>query len=75
MHSLLAVLSASNSRRISEIGALLGLIGGLALVVSILPLLRRAGLIVGGLLLAAGFALLILALHFGVNPYHAVKVK
>ena len=75
MHSLLAVLSASNSRRISEIGALLGLLGGLALAVSTLPLLRRLGLIVGGLLLAAAFALLILALHFGLNPYHAVKVK
>ena len=53
MHILLATLSASNTRRAMELGALLGLIGGLAVVASTLPLLRRLGLIVGGLLLAA----------------------
>ena len=70
---LLATLSASSSRRITEIGALIGLIGGLVLAASFLPFLRRIGLILGGLLLAAGFALLIIAIHYGVNPYHALK--
>ena len=68
MLSLLAVLSASSSRRITEIG-------GLALVGSALPFLRRIGPVLGGLLLAIGFGLLIVAVHFGVNPFHAVKAK
>ena len=75
MLSLLAVLSASSSRRITEIAALVGVIGGLALVGSALPFLRRIGPVLGGLLLAIGFGLLIIAVHFGVNPFHAVKAK
>jgi hypothetical protein len=70
MLALLATLSASSSRRITEIGALLGLIGGLLLAGSSMPFLRRSGLVLGGLLVAACFVLLILAIHFGVNPYH-----
>jgi hypothetical protein len=56
-----------------EAAALIGLIGGLVLAASFLPFLRRIGLILGGLLLTAGFALLIIAIHYGVNPYHALK--
>jgi hypothetical protein len=73
MHTLLAVYSASNSRRIIEVGALAGVIGALLLAGSALPFLKRIGLVLGGLLVAAGFALLIVAIHFGVNPFHAAK--
>jgi hypothetical protein len=71
MLALLATFSAASSRRITEIGALLGLIGGLILAGSTMPFLRRSGVALGGLLLAAGFVLIILAVHFGLNPYHA----
>jgi hypothetical protein len=73
MYSLFATLSAASSRRITEIGALAGVIGALLLAGSAIPFLRHVGLVLGGLLLAVGFALLIVAVHFGVNPYHAVK--
>jgi len=64
-----AALTAHNTRRVTELGALLGLIAGVFLAVAILPGARRIGLLVGGVLLAVGFALMIYALHFGVNPY------
>jgi len=60
-----AVLSAHTARRIAELGALLGLIGGLALAAGTFPSFRNASKIVAGLLLAAGFVLIIYALHFG----------
>jgi hypothetical protein len=70
MHVLLAALSASTTRRALELGALLGLVGGLVLaVVGLRSSLQKAALLVGGLLLALGFVLLIVAWHFGVNPY------
>lgn len=70
MHVLLAALSASTSRRAMELGALLGLIGGILLaVVGVRPSLQKPGLLIGGLLFALGFVLLIVAWHFGVNPY------
>jgi hypothetical protein len=61
----IAALTAHTARRITELGALLGLIGGLALAAGVLPSLRKTGLILAGLLLAVGFALIIYALHFG----------
>jgi hypothetical protein len=61
----IAALTAHTARRITELGALLGLIGGLALAAGVLPSFRKTGLIVAGLLLAVGFALIIYALHFG----------
>jgi uncharacterized membrane protein len=70
MHTLLAVLSTSSTRRLSEVGALLGLIGGLAITLAGALRSRRAvALVVGGLLLALCFVLLIVATHFGVSPY------
>jgi hypothetical protein len=67
MLATVAALSAHTARRIAELGALLGLLGGLALAAREMPSFRRYGLIVAGLLLAVGFALLIYALHFGKN--------
>ena len=70
MHLLLAALSAHTSRRTLELGALLGLVGGLLLAfVGLRPSFQKAGLLAGGLLLALGCLLLIVAWHFGVNPY------
>jgi hypothetical protein len=75
MLAILATLTFQTSRRMTEVGALLGLIGGLALVGGAFPFFRRPGLIVGGLLLVVGFALIIYAIHFGVSPYHVVVKK
>jgi hypothetical protein len=61
----IAALTAHSARRATELGALLGLIGGLALAAGAFPGFRRTGLIVAGLLLVVGFALIIYALHFG----------
>ena len=65
MLATLATLTAHTARRITELGALLGLIGGLALAAGVFPGFRKAGLIAAGLLLAVGFLLMIYALHFG----------
>ncbi len=65
----LATLTFATSRRITEVGALLGLIGALVLAGGALPLLRRVGVLLGGLILAAAFVLLIVGIHYGVNPY------
>jgi hypothetical protein len=61
----IAALTAHTARRITELGALLGLIGGLAFAAGVFPSFRKSSLIVAGLLLAVGFALIIYALHFG----------
>jgi|BarGraNGADG00212_2_1021979.scaffolds.fasta_scaffold18991_2 hypothetical protein len=71
MHVMIAALSASTSRRTMELAALLGLVGGLLLAaVAVRPSFQKVGLLLGGLLLALTFLLLIVAWHFGVNPYH-----
>jgi hypothetical protein len=71
MHVMIAALSASTSRRTMELAALLGLVGGLLLAaVAVRPSFQKVGLLFGGLLLALTFLLLIVAWHFGVNPYH-----
>jgi len=73
MLTTLASLTAHASRQVTELGALLGLLGGLALVAGVLPFMRKFSLIVAGLLLAVGFLLMIYALHFGLNPYKVMK--
>jgi hypothetical protein len=60
-----AALTAHTARRLTELGALLGLIGGLALAGGAFPSFRKTSVVVAGLLLAVGFALIIYALHFG----------
>jgi hypothetical protein len=54
------------TRRITEIGLLLALVGGLAVA---LGSSRRSWVGLGGLLIAVGLAAVLIALHFGVSPY------
>jgi len=65
MLATIAALTAHTTRRITELGALLGLIGGLALAPRVWPSFRKSSPVVAGLLLAVGFALIIYALHVG----------
>jgi hypothetical protein len=52
--------------RLAELGELLGLVGGLALLVGgMTPFGKRMGQTIGGLGLTAGFVLLILATRWG----------
>ncbi len=65
MLAILATLSAHSARRVFELGALLGLLGGVAVALRDVPSLRRYSLIVAGILLIVCFVLLIYAVHFG----------
>jgi mannose/fructose/N-acetylgalactosamine-specific phosphotransferase system component IIC len=69
MVTLVGTLTAHASRRVSEVGALLGLLSGLLLIAAAVPSFRKWGLVLGGLLLVVGFALIIYALHYGMSPY------
>ena len=60
VHVIVAALSAHATRRIFELGALLGILGGV-----VLAFVPRIGRRVAGLLLVACFVLLIFAVHFG----------
>ena len=65
--TLLALTMTRHSGvRLAEAGELLGLIGGLALLLGgMMPFGKRVGQAIGGLALAIGFALLIVATHYG----------
>lgn len=65
MLTTLATLSVHTSRRIIELGAILGLLAGIALALRDLPRFRRYSLIVAGAMLVVCFALIIAAVHFG----------
>ena len=54
------------TRRITEIGLLVALLGGLVIAIGSS---RRAWVGLGGLLIAVGLAAALVALHFGVSPY------
>jgi hypothetical protein len=54
------------TRRITEIGLLIALLGGLVLA---LGSRRRTWVALGGLLIAVGLGTALVALHFGVSPY------
>ncbi len=69
MLSVLAALSASSSRRVTQAGDLLGLLGAIFLVLGALPFLKRGGLLIGGLCLVAAFLLIGIGVHWGVSPY------
>ena len=57
--------------RLAELGELLGLIGGAALLLGgITPFGKRFGQTIGGLAIAAGFILLIIATHNGHFGHH-----
>lgn len=69
MLPLLADFGSATSRRMTQAGDLLGLAGAIFLVLSALPFFRRIGVVVAGVLLAAAFALVGAAVHWGVSPY------
>ena len=65
--TLLAVtFTQHNGVVLAEIGEILGLLGGLAIVLGgITPFAKRIGHTVGGLGVALGFLLLVIATHWG----------
>jgi hypothetical protein len=66
MLTLAFTIKAHTGVRLAELGEALGAIGGLALLLGgLTPFGRRGGAVVGGLALAAGFVLLIVATHWG----------
>jgi hypothetical protein len=66
MLTLAIMIKTHTGVRLAEVGEALGAIGGIALLVGALtPFGRRAGMAVGGLALAAGFVLLIVATRWG----------
>jgi hypothetical protein len=67
IHSMLATtFHYAATRRTTEIGLLVAVIGGLVIA---LGSSRRTWVALGGLLIAVGLAAALLALHFGVSPY------
>ena len=67
---LALVFHYSASRRLVEIGLALGVIGG---VLSALGRARRLPLLIGGLLLAVAFALVLVTVHWGTMPFRHVR--
>ena len=66
MTLLALTLTRHSGVRLAEVGMLLGAIGGLALLLGgFAPFGKRMGQMIGGLALAVGFALLIVATHSG----------
>jgi hypothetical protein len=66
MTTLAISITTHTGIRLAELGELLGLVGGLALLAGgMTPFGKRAGQTIGGLALAVGFVLLILATRWG----------
>jgi len=66
MITLAITIKAHSGIRLAEVGEALGAIAGIALLVgAITPFGRRAGSLVGGACLAAGFICLIIATRWG----------
>jgi hypothetical protein len=66
MLTLAIQIKAHTGIRLAEVGEAVGALGGLALLVGgLTPFGRRAGAIVGGLALAVGFVLLVVATRWG----------
>jgi hypothetical protein len=63
------VLRHSASRQLTELGLLLCMIGAVVLAVTALTRHRADGRVTGGLLLALGVLFLLVAVHYGVNPF------
>lgn len=56
-----------------EIGLLVGAVGGAVLVMGgVSPARRSAAIAVAGALIALGFVLALIAVHFGVSPFQTV---
>jgi Na+/H+ antiporter NhaC len=63
---LALVLKTHTGIRLAEVGEALGAVGGIALLLGgLTPFGRRAGQIVGGLALAAGFVCILVATRWG----------
>ncbi len=75
MLAIVAALTAHATRQVTELGALFGLLGGVALGLAAVQRYRQWSLVAAGVLIVVGFALVIYGLHFGVNPYRVVVVK
>jgi hypothetical protein len=66
MTLLALVIKAHTGIRLAEVGEAIGAIGGLALLLgAITPFGRRAGQALGGLALAIGLVLLVIATRWG----------
>jgi hypothetical protein len=65
----LFVLAHSASRRLTEAGLVLCLVGAVVLAVTAMRGSRMYGRVAGGALLAFGLMLLLVAVHFGVSPF------
>jgi hypothetical protein len=66
VHAVMATLSYKSSRRLIELGLLVGLVGALGLAASV----RSRGMAaIAGLLLAVGLGLVLVVVHFGVSPF------
>ena len=63
------MLGHATSRKITEVGLLLCLIGAVVLAVTAATRRRMQGRVTGGVLLAFGLLLLLVAVHFGVSPF------
>ena len=70
---LLATFSTATTRRIFEVGFLIGAIGALLIALGHLPRARGTGFsVAGGLLLGLGLGLAIIAMHFGQSPWNVL---
>jgi len=70
LHPLLATFTYKHTRWLVQIGLLVGLVGSLGVAAGgTSSRARTPGLAIGGLLLATGLGLVILAVHFGVSPF------
>jgi hypothetical protein len=66
MTLLALVIKQHTGIRLAEVGEALGAVGGLALLLgALMPLARRAGQFIGGLLIGGGFVLLVVATRWG----------
>jgi hypothetical protein len=69
MHLLALHFTARNTLRVEKLaGALAAIAGALLLVGAMTPMARRIGQLFGGLALAAGGILFVLAVRYGVRP-------
>jgi len=62
-------MTPAASRRITQAGDLLGLLGAIFLVLGAFPFLKKVGLLAGGLCLVGAFLLIGIGIHWGVSPY------